>query len=121
MSGGIPRAGVAPTETVTNAFAHLENVAYSLHRMASPKGVAELLNIFGLFTLPVLGALLWPVGRRALAPVLGGAEATLLAVVAIHMLLSGDVGRMGYLAAPVVVAALALTGQAWQKAYTKNQ
>jgi len=114
-------AGAAPTETVTNAFAHLQNVAYSLRRMASLKGVAELLNIFGLFTLPVLGALLWPAGRQVLAPVLGRAEATLFVVVVIHMLLSGDVGRMGYLAAPIAVAALALAGQAWGKTYTKDQ
>jgi len=113
-------AGAAPAESVTNAFAHLENVVYSLRRMASLKGGAELLNIFGLFTLPILGALLWPAGRRALAPVLGGAEATLLAVVAIHMLLSGDVGRMGYLAAPLMVAALALVGEAWGKALAER-
>lgn len=113
-------AGAAPTETVTNAFSHLQNVAYSVRRLASLKGAAELFNVFGLFTLPVLGAGLWPVGRRALAPVRGGAEAALLAVVAVHMLLSGDVGRMGYLAAPVLVAALALAAGAWRAAYAKN-
>lgn len=104
--------GAPPTESVTNALAHVENLTYSLRRAASPKGVGELLSIFGLFTLPVLLALLRPGGRRALAPVLGGAEATLLAVVAGHMLLSGDLGRMGYLLAPVFTVALALVAQA---------
>jgi hypothetical protein len=105
-------AGAAPTEAVSNAFAHFENVAYSLRRAASPKGLGELLSIFGLFTLPVLAALARPAGRRALAPVLGTAEGALLAVVAVHMLLSGDLGRMGYLFAPVFTVALALVAQA---------
>jgi len=105
-------AGAPPTETVSNAFSHFENVAYSLRRAASPKGWGELLSIFGLFTLPVLAALLRPAGRRALAPVLGWAEGSLLVVVAVHMLLSGDLGRMGYLFAPVFTAALALVAQA---------
>ena len=104
--------GAPATESVTNALAHVENLTYSLRRAASPKGVGELLSIFGLFTLPMLLALLRPAGRRALAPVLGGAEATLLAVVAVHMLLSGDLGRMGYLFAPVFTVALALVAQA---------
>jgi hypothetical protein len=105
-------AGTAPTESVSNALAHVENITYSLRRAASPKGLGELLSIFGLFTLPVVAALLVPAGRRALAPVLGAAEAALLLVVAVHMLLSGDLGRMGYLFAPVFTVALALVAQA---------
>lgn len=112
-------AGTPPTATFTNAFSHIENLPYSLRRAASVKGVGELLSVFGLFTLPVLAALLdGPGGRRVLAPVLGRPEAGLLAVVAVHMLLSGDLGRMGYLAAPVFTAALALVVQAiieWPK------
>jgi len=99
-------AGVPHTDTITNALAHAENITYSLQRAASPKGLGELLNIFGLFTLPVLLALARPAGRQALAPVLGSAEATLLVVVLVHMLLSSELGRMGYLFAPVFTVAL---------------
>ena len=105
-------ASAVPTEAVGNALSHVENITYSLRRAASPKGWGELLSIFGLFTLPVLAALARAGGRRALAPVLGWAEGTLLAVVVVHMLLSGDLGRMGYLFAPVFTAALALVAQA---------
>jgi len=105
-------AGAAHTDTITNALAHRENIMYSLRRAASPKGLGELLSIFGLFTLPVLLALVLPAGRRALAPVLGWAEALLLAVVVVHMLLSSELGRMGYLLAPVFTTALALVVQA---------
>ena len=102
-------AGAAPDTSVANAFSHLENLGYSLRKALSLKGIAELFSIFGLFWLPVLAALARPGGRRALAPVLGGAEAALLVVVAVHMLLSADLGRMGYLLAPVFTAALALS------------
>lgn len=102
-------AGAAPATSVTNALAHVENLAYSLRRAFSFKGIAELFSIFGLFWLPVLAALGRPAGRWALAPVLGWAEAGLLALVAVHALLSGDLARMGYLLAPAFTAALALS------------
>jgi hypothetical protein len=102
-------AGAAPSASVTNALAHVENLTYSFQKTLSLKGLAELFSIFGLFWVPVLAALIWPAGRRALVPVLGLAEAALLAVVAVHMLLSGDLGRMGYLLAPAFTAALALS------------
>ena len=101
-------AGTPSTQSVTNALDHFQNVAYSLGRAASPKGLFELGSIFGLFWLPVLAALARPGGRAALAPVLGAAEGWLLAVVAVHMLLSGDLARMGYLLAPAFAVALAL-------------
>ena len=101
-------AGAAPAQAVTNALAHFQNVAYSLGRAVSPKGLFELGSIFGLFWVPVLAALARPGGRAALAPVLGAAEGWLAAVVLVHMLLSSDLARMGYLLAPVVAVALAL-------------
>jgi hypothetical protein len=110
-------AGAPAAASVTNAFAHFENLAYSLSKTFSLKGLAELGSIFGLFWLPVGAALLRSDGRRTLAPVLGAPEAGLLAVVAVHMLLSADLGRMGYLLAPAFVAALALSiGWLWRLA-----
>ncbi|OGX89490.1 hypothetical protein [Hymenobacter coccineus] len=99
------------TESVTNAISHTENIRYSLHRAFNLKGIGELLSIFGLYTL-ILPVAFWrarstPTVTRWYAS-LGLAELLLLAVVAIHMLLSGDLGRMGYLAAPVACTALAL-------------
>jgi hypothetical protein len=114
-------AGVAHTDTITNALAHAENITYSLRRAASPKGLGELLSIFGLFTLPVLLALARPAGRRALASVLGAAEAWLLVVVIVHMLLSSELGRMGYLFAPVFTAALALVAQAVLRSFASRE
>jgi hypothetical protein len=105
-------AGTTASASVTNALAHVENLPYSLQKAFSLKGMAELFSIFGLFWLPVVAALIRADGRRALAPVLGWPEAGLLAVVAVHMLLSGDLGRMGYLLAPAFVVALAL-GISW--------
>jgi hypothetical protein len=107
--------GAPASASVANAFEHVENLLYSLRRALSLRGLAELFSIFGLFWLPVLAALSQPAGRRALAPVLDWPAATLLGVVAVHMLLSGDLGRMGYLAVPAFTAALALSfGWVWK-------
>ncbi len=105
-------AGNAPIESLTNALSHVENIAYSLSKLVSLKGLAELAGSFGLFWLPVLLLLTRRSGRARLAPVLGWPEAGLLVVVAAHVLLSADLGRMAFLLAPVFTAslALALTG-----------
>ena len=115
------RLGTPTTQSVTNALAHFSNVGYSLQRAASAKGLGELLSIFGLFTPLVLGAF-WldkPAEEDATAApfyaTLGWPEITLLGVVAFHMLLSGDLGRMGYLAAPVFCSALALVFTYWRR------
>ncbi|MBF9224200.1 hypothetical protein [Hymenobacter ruricola] len=113
------RVGASASQSVFNALEHVDNIVYSLHRAASPKGVGELLSIFGFFIL-LLPAAYWLEKRRAsraartiFAP-LGAVDAGLLAIVAIHMLLSGDLGRMGYLAAPVFCAALAFVFSHWR-------
>jgi len=95
-------AGAAPADSLTNALGHVENLTYSLHKLASLKGLAELAGSFGLFGLAAGAALFFRAGRRTLAPVLGWPEAGLLVVVAAHMLLSGDLGRMAFLLAPVM-------------------
>ena len=102
------QAGSTATEGVANALHHFDNVLYSLGRLFSPKGAGELFSIFGFFTLVPLLALR---GDRRWLRGVDAAAWGLLPVVAIHMLLSGDLGRMGYLAAPTfgVAFALALT------------
>ena len=111
------RFGAPPVDSASNALEHFSNVTYSLRRAFSPKGLGELLSIFGLFTLLVPIALWLPAkmkspGSRPLAA-LGGAEFTFLAVVVVHMMLSGDLGRMGYLAAAPFCVALALVLTHW--------
>ncbi|GAA4359967.1 hypothetical protein GCM10023185_27150 [Hymenobacter saemangeumensis] len=106
--------------SLTNALEHLANISYSLQRAASVKGLGELLSIFGLFTLvPFL--VLVRQKRKGSALALQSAfgfsyaDAAFLLVVAVHMLLSGDLGRMGYLAAPVFVAMLSLAFTHWHR------
>ena len=112
--------GASATQAVSNAFEHIENITYSLHRAASTKGLGELLSIFGLFTV-IIPVAYWLQNRyrngstTAFHASLGWADLGLLAVVAIHMLLSGDLGRMGYLAAPVFCSALALVFTHWRR------
>jgi hypothetical protein len=111
--------GAPAAQSVSNALAHADNLRYSIHRACSPKGVGELLSIFGFFTLiPVLAYWLEHRRRTASATIfaaMGQPEAGLLAIVGAHMLLSGDLGRMGYLAAPAFCAALALAFTHWRR------
>jgi hypothetical protein len=112
----------ASTETVSNALNHLENIRYSLHRAASPKGIGELLSIFGFFTLIPIFAFLFARKQITVAfPTtykpflfLKSADFWFLTIVVMHMLLSGDLGRMGYLAAPVFVTVLAAYFKHWR-------
>ena len=109
--------GAPATESVANALSHLENVTYSLRRAASLKGIGELLSIFGLFTVlvPLAFCRQWLSSTRiSYFNSLGRAEWVLVAIVGIHMLLSGDLGRMGYFAAPIFCTALALVFTRWK-------
>ncbi|MDO7849839.1 hypothetical protein Q5H92_25995 [Hymenobacter sp. M29] len=117
------RLGAAADQSVSNAFEHFHNIIYSLRRVASPKGLGELLSIFGFLALiPPLA--FWLQRRNRIIPqpsvfaALGFPELGLAAVVAIHMLLSGDLGRMGYLFAPAFCALLALSFTHWRRLAT---
>ena len=112
------RLGAPASQSIGNALSHLENLGYSLHRAASAKGIGELLSIFGLFTFIPLLALLFqhrPLAGPGIFSKLGSAEIALLIVVIAHMLLSGDLGRMGYLAAPAFCTLLALVFTHWRQ------
>ncbi|WP_201987406.1 hypothetical protein [Hymenobacter rubidus] len=111
------RVGAPATQSVSNALEHVGNITYSIRRAASAKGLGELLSIFGFFIL-IPPIAVWLVKDQKIPPlfgILGAAEVALLAVVAVHMLLSGDLGRMGYLAAPVFCTALALVFTHWRR------
>ena len=104
------RAGTPPAASVTNALNHFENIAYSLQRLFSVKGAGEIFSIFGFFWLALLAG-----ERRQWQELLGGPAWWFVAVIVVHMLLSSELARMGYLAAPVFAVGLArvLTRQAW--------
>lgn len=103
------QAGSVPQESVQNALNHFDNVGYSLRRLFSVKGAGELFSVFGFFTLVLLAG--FRGGRAAISAwlqPLGWASLGLILVVAVHMLLSGELARMGYLAAPVFAVAFSL-------------
>jgi hypothetical protein len=110
------RAGAPLAQSVTNALDHFGNIVYSLKRLLSPAGGGEIFSIFGFFWLVLLAG--WrggSAGRRQWLVPLGASALWFGAVVIIHMLLSGDLGRMGYLGVPVftVASALIISQQRW--------
>lgn len=113
------KLGAPPAQAVSNALEHLGNITYSLHRAASAKGLGEILSIFGLFTIVV--PIAWWLERvsksvfLSLHFLIGWLELSFFAVVALHMLLSGDLGRMGYLGTPAFCSALALAFTHWRQ------
>ncbi|WP_052346086.1 hypothetical protein [Hymenobacter swuensis] len=102
------RLGAPPAASLQNALAHFENLTYSIQRLFSVKGAGEIFSIFGFFSLLLLVGLRSQAARRQWLPLLGWRGGWLVLIVAVHMLLSGDLGRMGYLAAPVFVVAVAV-------------
>ena len=103
------QAGSEPQASVQNALNHVENISYSLHRLFSVKGAGEIFSIFGFFTLVLLLGLRGgqPNWRPWLNP-LGWASLWLGLVVVVHMLLSSELARMGYLFSPVFAVAFSL-------------
>lgn len=110
------RVGAPLSASVGNALSHFNNITYSLGRLFSVKGAGEIFSIFGFFWLALLAGQGWAVSTRPgwWAP-LGRPALGLGGVVAVHMLLSGELARMGYLMAPVFAVALAriITQRGW--------
>lgn len=101
------------SSSITNATNHSQNIGYSLRRAFSVKGVGELFSIFGLFTLVVpisLSSFLKNTSVNFNIKKINHfqAEFFFLLTIIVHMLLSSDLGRMGYLASPAFATFLAL-------------
>ncbi len=103
------RAGAEASASVGNAFAHLSNVTYSLRRLFSAHGLSEMFSIFGPGWLLLLAG--GAAGLRWSWQQLGPAGRWLGLTLVPHLLLSGDLGRMGYLAFAVFGVVLALIFQ----------
>ncbi|GAB3229684.1 hypothetical protein GCM10027346_15310 [Hymenobacter seoulensis] len=102
------KVGAAPSESINNALSHADTIGYSIRRLFSVKGAGELFSVFGFFSLALLAGLWSQTARAVWLKPLGLPALGLCVVVGIHMLLSGDLGRMGYLAAPVFAVAFSL-------------
>jgi hypothetical protein len=105
------RTGAEPTGSVANALNHFENLTYSLRRLFSAHGVAEMFSVFG-FGWALLAVATWR-GADGWWARLDAAARWLPVVLVPHLLLSGDLGRMGYLAFPVFGVAVALAFTGW--------
>jgi hypothetical protein len=107
------RISTLGTSALSNAFGHAQNIAHSLHQIFSLQSLGQLFGVFGLITFFLIvyvvqhKSLAQSSNLQSLIPALNPAEASFIGVIIVHMLLSGDLARMAYLAAPVMVVALA--------------
>ncbi|PJJ58759.1 hypothetical protein [Hymenobacter chitinivorans] len=96
--------------SVVNALRHGYNMLSNLRWLLSARGLFICSGVYGLFNLVVLAGF-WG-GKSAIEQWLprlrGSLVLCVLAIVVVHMLLSGEMSRMLLLAAPVVSTAVAL-------------
>lgn len=91
------------------AFSTINNVTYTLNKIFSFRGMGEIFRVWGLFTfIFLLGFLGGKSARKSWTSQMDWLSIAFIVAVIIHMLLSGDAGRMLYLASPVFAAAIAL-------------
>lgn len=99
--------GAALNEGLVNDFAHFGNIAYSLRRLCSFHGVYELFSIPGIWSF-----LFFLVYQKQVRVRLSGAISPFflyfLLAVFIHAVLSTDLARMLFLAAPVLAVWLSI-------------
>jgi len=92
-----------------NAFIQFYTIPYTLKRIFSFRGAGEIFRVWGLFTfIFILGFLGGKTAKVSWSSRMDVLSIGLLIAVIIHVLLSGDVGRMLHLASPIFVVAVAL-------------
>lgn len=113
--------GYSWTASLAEDFSSLQTLPESLHRLFSFHGLYELLSVAGLWSLLMVYALLKHKKTFLSLVSLKGTQVywIYLPMVLVQALLSGDLGRMFYLAIPVVAL---VTGIAFQSifGYTKQ-
>jgi hypothetical protein len=102
-------SGSSATEGISRDLAHFDQIAYSLGRLFSFHGTYEAFSALGVWNL-VFASLFFNRVRTVLAKEVPLCCWLFLGIVMIHVVLSGELARMFYLATPVlaIVAALSL-------------
>lgn len=95
-------------DALDNILDHIHNIVYSIKLILSIKGFFDLFFVFPLF-VPIMLLMVW---HRSLVNILKSIDYTIYFIlfsVFVHVLLSGDIARMAFLAFPLVAL---LTGKA---------
>lgn len=101
--------GITQLESINNALDHSNNIFSTLKGIFTAKGIGEIMSVIGVFNLILI--LGFTGGKENIKKWISYLDAPclwLLLVVVIHILLSGEAGRMAYLASPAIVIALAV-------------
>ncbi|MFC5270900.1 hypothetical protein [Adhaeribacter terreus] len=102
-------SGLPVTARAANAVEHIHNAWRTVRKFFSLSGLMSWFSAFGIFNFVVLAGWLTRNIRLKMSQRLTQMQLLFLLIIAAHVLLSGDIGRMWYLAAPVFAIAVALT------------
>ena len=97
------------SQAIATNLSHIHHILPSLKAMLSVRQLVELWQAFGFFNLILLCGFIQ--GKRKSYTWLAGLDAPiawLLVITGVHMLLSGNLSRMAFVAAPGVAVAIAL-------------
>jgi hypothetical protein len=99
-------SGIKAAARAQNAVEHIHNALITIRKLFSLSGFMSWFSAFGLFNFLVLAGLLKQKIRITLTDRLTQIQLMFLLIIGAHVLLSGDIGRMWYLTAPVYAIAL---------------
>lgn len=102
-------SGIEVSTRTGNALGHVNNAFLSARRLFSWSGFWSWFSAFGVFNFLVMAGLFTRGIRVDVRNRFVQMQILFLLIVAVHILLSGDIGRMWYLAAPVYAVALAFS------------
>ncbi len=101
-------SGSSATEGLSRDLAHFDQITYSLGRLFSFHGAYEAFSALGVWNL-VFASLFFKQVRSVLAKEVPLYCWLFLGIVMIHVLLSGELARMFYLATPVLAIVVAIS------------
>ncbi|MFN6947284.1 MAG: hypothetical protein ACK4ND_20265, partial [Cytophagaceae bacterium] len=101
--------GLTTDAGISNALEHIENIRHTIVRLASFRGIGELLSVFGIFSAILIAGFFGGKKERAswYAP-LDISFPVFTGIIIIHMFLSSEAGRMLFFASPLFAVAVAV-------------
>ncbi|WP_207434022.1 hypothetical protein [Sabulibacter ruber] len=103
--------GLPASPRVIGAVSHLDKLLINLKRIFTINGFLAWFSAFGFFNLLIVAGLVLKVISIRFSSRIAMMQLVFLGIVLAHVLISGDIGRMWYLAAPALGLSIALSAE----------